>query len=241
MTISTIQWAQWAQWAQCLLSPFLNATVGSSVCLKQYSSQPSPTQQISNVGWLDPHVRRDVVLKEFLFEKSRSTSSAWQWHFWDEFSQCFWPPKIDLMKLSGIQAVFRLSTLHIKANSSQGGNMPKDNDNYQLAPPTSAPSLRCSISMPMISASCSRIFMASHLYISIGTYIICQTTDITSQNKHASGSQEFRNILHFGSSRFISFKTKLQLQLWTKLLVFITRACNVSCPSQPPKMYIEWP
>lgn len=104
------------------------------------------------------------------------------------------------MKLSGIQAVFRLSTLHIKANSSQGGNMPKDNDNYQLAPPTSAPSLRCSISMPMISVSCSRIFMASHLYISIGTDITCQTIDITCQNKHASGSQKFRNILHFGSS-----------------------------------------
>ena len=142
------------------------------------------------------------------------------------------------MKLSGIQAVFRLSTLHIKA---AGWNMPKDNDNYQLAPPTSTPSLRCSISMPMISVSCSRIFMASHLYVSIGTDIICQTTDIICQNKHASGSQKFRNILHFGSSRFISFKTKLQLQLWTKLLVFITRACNVSCPSQPPKMYIEWP
>lgn len=38
MTISTIQWALWAQWAQCLLSPFLTATVGSFPWLQQYKT-----------------------------------------------------------------------------------------------------------------------------------------------------------------------------------------------------------
>ena len=223
------------------LVPFLDCYSGKfSLTKAVQNSQPSPTQQMKTSGdWIhmfdEMLYSKSSCLKRVARHRRRGSDT-----FGTSFSPCFWPPKIDLMKLSGIQAVFRLSTLHIKANSSPmpGGNMPKDNDNYQLAPPTSTPSLRCSISMPMISVSCSRIFMASHLYISIGTDITCQTTGITCQNKHASGSQKFRNILQL---RFISLKTKLQLQLSPKLLVFITRACNVSCPSQPPKMYMEWP
>ena len=239
MTINTIQWAQWAQWAQCLLSPFLTATVGSFPWLKQYKTHNHhpPSRWKHRVTGSTCSTRcctqRVPVWKESLDIVGVVVTLLGR----------VFPNVFDLQKLiSWNSQVFRLFSGCPHCTSKQpGGNMPKDNDNYQLAPPTSTPSLRCSISMPMISVSCSRIFMASHLYVSIGTDIICQTTDIICQNKHASGSHKFRNILHFGSSRFISFKTKLQLQLWTKLLVFITRACNVSCPSQPPKMYIEWP